>query len=115
MGGLGHPVFSMDPVVVRDKRLIYLPFSLRVSLSLSSIRSSIVDQRDLASVMSAIFQVLEQGPGNPPSADGGYGGGGSSGSLIHLRVTNGLVSWDASMSIVLGSHGLIVVTRLYNW
>jgi len=94
--------------------LFLSPLSSHVPLS--SDRSSIVDERDLASVTNAIFRVLEQGPGSPP-ADGAYGGGGSSGSsgsLIHLRVTNGLASCDASMSIVLGSHGLIVVTRLYN-
>lgn len=93
-----------DPVVVRGKNKQTL---LSPCIFLSSTGSSIVDERDLASVMNAIFQVLEQGPGS--------GGGGSSGSLIHLRVTNGLVSCDASMSIVLGSQGLIVVTRLYNW
>lgn len=84
---------------------------------------SIVDERDQAPFRSAIFQVLEQASRRPPSADDGgddNGGGGdftggSTGSLIHLRVTHGQISCEASMSIVCGSHGLIVVTRLYNW
>ncbi|CAM9395198.1 unnamed protein product [Ascophyllum nodosum] len=36
-----------------------------------------------------------------------------SGSLVHLRLTSQGVTCPASMTLVIGSQGLVVVTRLY--
>lgn len=44
----------------------------------------------------------------------GGNGAGSSGSLIHLRISHGPISCEASMSIVSGSNGVVIVTRLYD-
>eukprot|EP00903_Cladosiphon_okamuranus_P008106 g7813.t1 len=85
--------------------------------------SSIVDERDHLSLRNAIFQVLRvseerqqqhadlsmaAGVGNEGS------GGGSNGALIQLRIRHGPISCETSMSIVRGSDGLVIVTRLYN-
>eukprot|EP00752_Nemacystus_decipiens_P001892 g1822.t1 len=83
--------------------------------------SSIVDERYHFSLRSAIFQVLHQSEEHQqhPSSTGAVvgsdgSGGGSSGSLIQVRIRHGPISYEASMSIVCGSDGLVIVTRLYN-
>lgn len=69
--------------------------------------ATIVDARDTHDLRSALFQVLGQ-----KHTDGGRGVS-SSGTLVHIRVISGGRSCQASMSIRIGSQGLVVVTRLY--
>ena len=73
--------------------------------------ASIVDARDSYALRSAVYQVLDQG--GRFSSDG-RGDVGSSGLLVQLRVVCRGVSCEASMTIVRGSHGIIIVTRLYD-
>ncbi|CAM9303814.1 unnamed protein product [Pylaiella littoralis] len=70
--------------------------------------ASIVDPRDgpvLAAALNAVFSNnLDVAAGRADAR---------SGTLVNLRVSYGGVSCNASMTLVLGSQGLIVVTRLY--
>ena len=72
--------------------------------------ASIVDDRDAYALRNTLFQVLNQGHRCAAGRESAGGGG----SLIHLRIAHGGISCEASMTIVRGSQGLIVVTRLYN-
>lgn len=76
---------------------------------------SIVDERDHVSLQNAIYEVLRQSSAHGGNDGNGNHCGGSSGSLIPVRIKHGLVSLEASMSVVCGSDGLVVVTRVYNW
>lgn len=71
--------------------------------------AGIVDPRDVYILRTAVSGVLNQLGG----AAAGGGGAGSSGTLVDLRVACGGISCEASMTITVGSEGLIVVTRLY--
>lgn len=71
--------------------------------------ASIVDPRDVDALRTIIFQVLSQAN----TRRGGVVGGEASGMMIDLRVVCGGLSCRASMTIRVGSEGLIVVTRLY--
>lgn len=70
--------------------------------------AAIVDTRDTHALRSALFRVLSE-----KHTEAGLGGTSSSGTLVHIRVICGGRSCQASMSIRIGSQGLIVVTRLY--
>lgn len=67
--------------------------------------ASIVDPRDEHNVKLAVSQVLDQA-----NADGS----GSSGAMVDVRVVWGDLSYRASMTISIGSEGIVVVTRLYD-
>lgn len=66
--------------------------------------ASIVDPRDVYALTNAVSQVLGQGGGGGPLPNG---------ILVNLRVACGGRSYEASMTITIGSEGIIVVTRLY--
>lgn len=70
--------------------------------------ASIVDPRDVCSLRSAVSQALNQ------DHLGGSVAVGSGGTLVHLRIACGGLSCRASMTLTIGSQGLIVVTRLYD-
>lgn len=70
---------------------------------------SIVDPRDEASLKTALTQVLNTR--DPKRQEGDSGG--SNGTLVNLRMSCGGVSYEASMTITIGTEGLVVVTRLY--
>lgn len=79
------------------------------SVSIVIIIISIVDPRDSSVLAAALCEVLRN------SQDYASGNAGpQSGTLVNLRVSVGEVSCRASMTMVLGSAGLIVVTRLYD-
>lgn len=71
--------------------------------------STIVDPLDVNSLRSAIYGTMTQEDavetGGPPAKGG---------TLAHLRVACGGLVCQASMTLVLGTQGLIVVTRLYD-
>lgn len=101
---------------------------------------SIVHPRDAHLLQEVILHVLESGSTDRDDAkkngDRGRGGGttgavvaaareecitggnsssgSTSGSLIHLRLVSHGRLWQASMTVVMGTQGLIVVTRLYS-
>lgn len=84
-------------------RIIICPVTLSTTIVIS-----IVDPRDgpvLAAALNAVFSNnLDVAAGRADAR---------SGTLVNLRVSYGGVSCNASMTLVLGSQGLIVVTRLY--
>ncbi|CAM9524212.1 unnamed protein product [Ectocarpus sp. 12 AP-2014] len=69
--------------------------------------ASIVDPEDAPILAEALNEVLANkttiGDSEPDS-----------GKLVKLRVSCGSISCSASMSMVIGSQGLVVVTRLYD-
>lgn len=71
--------------------------------------ASIVDPRDVDALRTIMFQVLSQAS----TRRGGMGGGEAGGMMVNLRVVCGGLSCRASMTIRVGSEGLVVVTRLY--
>ncbi|CAM9395540.1 unnamed protein product [Ascophyllum nodosum] len=74
--------------------------------------ASVVDPRDRHALALTLGQVL----GNRDQAYGQGGRGqvpGMNGSLVHLRLTSHGVTCPASMTLVIGTQGLVVVTRLY--
>lgn len=89
--------------------------SSRLASPFTSRPISIVDERDHVSLQNAIYEVLRQSSAHGGNDGNGNHCGGSSGSLIPVRIKHGLVSLEASMSVVCGSDGLVVVTRVYNW
>ena len=66
--------------------------------------SSVVDPRDVDALHAALSLVLNQeDTGEDPL-----------GMTVHVRLAHGtLASCEASMSINIGSEGLVVVTRVY--
>lgn len=66
--------------------------------------ATIVDPRDAYALTSTLYQVIEAG---------GRGGAASNGLLIQVRLVYRGIMCQASMTVVRGSHGIIVVTRLY--
>lgn len=74
---------------------------------------SIVDPRDAQSLNTVLFQVLNQ-HNSGAGARGAGAAGDVVGSLVNLRVLCGGQSCEASMTLTIGSQGLIVVTRLYD-
>ena len=73
--------------------------------------ASIVDPRDVYQLRGAVCQILDQASGGGGSSAGGAG---TSGTMVHLRVVCGGLTFPASMTMVIGSQGMIVVTRLYD-
>lgn len=70
--------------------------------------ASILDPRDIYTLSNAVSQVLAQRDAKSIEASAG-----PNGQLVNLRVVCRGVSYEASMTITVGSEGLIVVTRLY--
>lgn len=71
--------------------------------------STIVDPRDAYTLRTAIWQVIN----NQASTTGGAGAA-QTGTLVNLRILCSGFSCQASMTMVIGSQGIIVVTRLYD-
>lgn len=69
--------------------------------------ASIVDPLDVNALRNAVFGVISK-EGIGSTAEQGRG------TLIHLRVACGGFVCQASMTLVIGTQGLIVVTRLYD-
>ena len=73
--------------------------------------ASIVDPRDVYQLRAAVSQIVSQSAGGSGASAGGAG---TSGTMVHLRVVCGGLTFPASMTMVIGSQGMIVVTRLYD-
>ena len=69
----------------------------------------IVDPRDITTLKAATKQILHN-----EAVTNGAGGAAQRGILVHLRIAWGGLSFHASMSLTVGCHGVIVVTRLYD-
>eukprot|EP00904_Undaria_pinnatifida_P003246 jgi/Undpi1/12922/HiC_scaffold_7.g02588.m1 len=69
----------------------------------------IVDPRDITTLKAATKKILHK-----EAVTHGAGGATQNGILIHLRIAWGGLSFHASMSLSVGCHGVIVVTRLYD-
>lgn len=70
----------------------------------------IVDPRDSGLLRTAVGRVLE----DRERRTSGEGSGLQGGSLVNLRVGWGGLLFNASMTITVGTQGIIVVTRVYN-
>lgn len=78
--------------------------------------ATIVHPRDRHALRAAVRGVVNarhEGTSDTASTVGGGDATGLGGSLVYVRVTNHGQSCEASMTIVIGSLGLVVVTRLY--
>lgn len=73
--------------------------------------ASVVDPLDRSALATTLQEVL--GARDQVVTHGGRYAPGLSGSLVNLRVTSRGVTCPASMTLVIGSQGLVVVTRLY--
>ena len=75
----------------------------------------IVDPRDSFLLKTAVDKVLEDHETKAKArAEGGGAGGIQGGSLVYLRVGWGRLLFSATMTITIGTQGMIVVTRIYD-
>lgn len=102
-------LFHISPTPLQYLSFLCSNYYRRLQLSPADVLgrplSSIVDPLDVNALQNAIYGEMAQDSTLAASTTGG--------TLIHLRVACGGWICQASMTLVVGTQGLIVVTRLY--